>query len=72
MASNYTVTECHNSSGGGDDLVWYNIEINDLTKEELEKIIKIVEPMYKQLLKTEQKEFEKMAIRQIANNIKLA
>ena len=62
MVSNYTVTECHNSSGGGDDLIWYNLELFDMTKEELETIMKIVSPMYKQYMKSEQDEFQRMNI----------
>jgi hypothetical protein len=59
MVSNYQISECHNSAGNGDDMVWYNIEICDMTKEQLDAIMKVVKPMYEESRKVEELEFEK-------------
>jgi hypothetical protein len=45
MVSNYSVTECHNTGIDG-SIDWFNIEICDMTKEQLDKILEVVKPMF--------------------------
>ena len=45
MVSNYSITKVHNS-GIGQDMIWFNLKICDMTREELETVMKVVEPMY--------------------------
>jgi hypothetical protein len=47
---NYNRTECHNPDGIGRDTVWYNIEINDLTEEQIESILALIKPWYTQTI----------------------
>ena len=53
MVSNYTVSKNHNVGGDGTSLVWYTLEICDISKEELEKIMNVVRPMYIRALELE-------------------
>lgn len=45
MVSNYSVTECHNTGIEG-SVDWYNLEICNMTKEQLGRILEVVKPMF--------------------------
>jgi hypothetical protein len=49
---NYNITEVHNT-GAGEDIVWHNIEINDLTAEQILLVLALIQPWYEDHLKNE-------------------
>jgi hypothetical protein len=46
---NYNTTEVHNVAIG-EDVVWYNIEINDLNAEQRDAILAVLTPFYEREL----------------------
>ena len=53
----YNVTECH-TCGLGEDVIWMNIKIHNVTPEQLGQILAVVKPMYDAEVENELKEHE--------------